>query len=133
MGVSASDGKIYAVGESADPARGMVPVALTQSCGTWAYAQLPAYSSKWTYLLGVAYYGGRAVAVGTDFDIASGNQVPVLLTGTSSGDWSAVNGPNPSGGQGGDIIGGVTSTGTSLWATGMFDTGNDHMALLQHD
>ena len=133
LSVSVSAGKIYAVGESADPANGMVPVALVQSCGTWAYAHLPAYSSKWTYLLGVASSGGKAVAVGTDFDTASGNQVPVLLTGTSSGAWSAVNGPNPSSGQGGDIIGGITFTGGSLWATGMFDTGNNHMALLQHD
>jgi len=30
-------------------------------------------------------------------------------------------------------LGAVTYTGASLWATGLFDTGNNNMALLQHN
>jgi hypothetical protein len=133
MGVATSAGQVYAVGSSQDPTTGMSPVVLTARGGVWRYAKLPSYTSRWTYLLGVTSYAGKAVAVGTDYDVATGNQVPVLLTGSGETGWRAVDGPNPSGGKGGDILGGATYTGRQVWVDGMFDTGGNHMALLQHN
>ncbi|HEX4702047.1 MAG TPA: alkaline phosphatase family protein [Pseudonocardiaceae bacterium] len=131
-GVTVGGGAVYAVGEDAS-STGLTPVVLVKGAGIWRRAALPAVPSTWVDLYGVAVGGGRADVVGTDFQSSSGNNVPLLLTGTGASGWRIVDGPQPSAGTGSEILAGIADAGGTTWIAGTFDVGNNNLPLLQHN
>src|SRR5262249_19037778 len=71
---------------------------------------------------------GTVWAVGTFEDLASTNNEPLILRG-DGGRFSVVNGPNPSGGAGSDLIGGGVATGDTVWGGGIYDNGGKRPTL----
>ena len=62
--------------------------------------------------------------------MASGNNEPLTLRG-DGGSFSVVNGPNPKGGAGSDILASVPAVGDTVWAVGLYDTGGNRLTLAQ--
>ncbi len=129
--VAAGGGAVYAVGEDAST-HAVKPVAFVGASGTWRQVALPAVPSNWAELFGVTVTGGHAIAAGTDVQ-ASGNNLPLLLTGSGTSGWTVVDGPNPGGTAGNDILAGVGTAGPTTWIIGTFDTGGPHRPLFQHN
>jgi hypothetical protein len=86
--------------------------------------------SIFTSLWGVTESQDTVWAVGTFEDVASGNNEPLILRG-DGGSFSVVNGPNPSGGAGSDILASVAAVGDTVWAVGLYDTGGNRLTLAQ--
>jgi hypothetical protein len=76
-----------------------------------------AAGSIFTSLWSVAEAHGTVWAVGTFEDVATGNNQPLIPRG-DGGAFHVVNGPDPSGGAGSDILAGVAATGDAVWAVG---------------
>ncbi|HEX9335947.1 MAG TPA: hypothetical protein VF892_08675, partial [Pseudonocardiaceae bacterium] len=131
-GVTTGAGAVYAVGEDATSS-GLTPLVLVDNGGVWQRAALPAVPSKWVDVYGVAVVGGHADAVGTYVQPSSGNNVPLLLTGTGAAGWRIVDGPQPAAGTGNEILGGIANAGGTTWIAGTFDTGGNNLPLLQHN
>ena len=131
--VAVGGGAVYAVGEDAS-ATGIVPLVLVDRGGVWQRAVLPAVPSQWAELFGVTVVGGKAVAVGTDVPNSNtGSNVSLMFTGSGTTGWQTVDTPQPGGANGNSILGGIANIGSTSWAVGMFDTGGEHMPLLQHN
>jgi hypothetical protein len=63
---------------------------------------------------------------------SSDNNVPVIPSGGGSGGWHLVDGPNPSGGKGSAILGGIANVDGTLWAAGTYSAGNQRLTFLEH-
>jgi hypothetical protein len=129
--VTSGDGGVWAAGESDDAVAGARPLIQRLDDGAFVNVAVPASAgSVFSSLWGVAETHGIVWAVGTFEDVASGNNRPLILRG-DGGTFSVVNGPNPSGGVGSDILAGVVSTGDTVWAVGLYDIGNGRLTLTQ--
>jgi hypothetical protein len=129
--VTSGDGGVWAVGETDDQTAGARPLIQRLDGGSFVNVPVPASAgSIFTSLWGVAESHDTVWAVGTFEDVTTTNNEPLILRG-DGGSFSAVNGPNPSGGAGSDIIGGVVATGDTVWAVGIYDTGGNRLTLTQ--
>jgi Phosphoesterase family len=131
FGVTVGDAGVWAVGETDDQTAGARPLIQRFDGGAFVNVPVPASAgSIFTSLWAVTETHDTVWAVGTFEDVASGNNQPLILRG-DGGTFSVVNGPNPSGGAGSDIIGGVAAAGDTVWAVGHYDTGNNRLTLAQ--
>jgi hypothetical protein len=126
-GVAASKGKVWAVGETDDPVQGARPLVEQWSEGAWKTVELPAAGSTFTSLWGVTASNDQVWAVGTYFDTTFGDNVTLTLRGGEDG-WRVVPSPNP--GTGANVLGGVVSTGDTIWAVGHYKD-NGRKTLIQ--
>jgi len=129
--VTAGDAGVLAVGETDDTVAGARPLIQRFDGSSFVNVPVPASAgSVFSSLWGVAEAHGTVWAVGTFEDITSTNNEPLILRG-DGGSFKVVNGPNPNGSAGSDIIGGVAATGDSVWAVGLYDTGGNRLTLTQ--
>jgi hypothetical protein len=128
--VVGSDGKVWAVGETDDPAMGGHPLVEEFKDGVWTTVDLPPAGSKFISLWGVAAANDKVWAVGTFVDPTSGNNETLIFRHDETG-WSVVIGPNP--GSGSNLLGGIASSGDdgSLWAVGIFDDEGSNLPLIE--
>ena len=131
FGVTAGRGGVWAVGEMDDAVAGSRPLVQRLDGGAFVNVGVPASAgSIFTSMWAVAETHDTVWAVGTFEDVASGNNRPLILRG-DGGAFTVANGPNPSGGAGSDILGGVVATGDAVWAVGTYDTGGNRLTLTQ--
>lgn len=129
--VTTGDGGVWAVGQTDDAVAGSRPLIERFVDGAFTNVSLPASAgSIFTSLWGVTESDDTVWAVGTFEDVASGNNEPLILRG-DGGKFSVVNGPNPSGGAGSDLLAGVAAIGDTVWAVGLYDTGGNRLTLAQ--
>ncbi|HKF78935.1 MAG TPA: alkaline phosphatase family protein [Candidatus Dormibacteraeota bacterium] len=129
--VAAGDGGVFAAGETDDAVAGARPLLERFRDGAWTDVAIPSSAgSVFTSLWSVTVADGTVWAVGTFEDVASGNNEPLILQGGDGG-FHVVDGPNPSGGAGSDILGGVAAAGDTVWAVGLYDTGGNRLTLAQ--
>jgi hypothetical protein len=129
-GVLADRGTLWAVGETTDATAGGHPLVehLAEFDSTPDIVQLPSAGSIWTTLWGVAASDGLAWPVGTFVNLATDNNVRLVLRG-DNGRFSVVNAPNP--GSKTNILSGATAVADTIWAVGHFTDDGSRQPLIE--
>jgi hypothetical protein len=127
--VPAQGGQVWAVGQLDSAAAGGRPLVYHFDGSTWQIVSLPSsVGSSWTSLWGVTAAGGDVWAVGTDLDLKTDNDLPLLLD-DHGGQWKVDRGPVP--GSGSNILGGVTAIGATAYAVGVYDNGGSALPFIE--
>lgn len=119
---------VWAVGETDDAIQGSRPLVERFKNGAWTTVDLPQAGSIFTSLWGVSASDDTVWAVGTFQDVASGDNKTLILRGDEDR-FRVVDGPNP--GSGDNILGGIATTGDSLWAVGVYKNGGGRQTLIE--
>jgi hypothetical protein len=118
--ITGSEHSLIAVGETDSLTDGSRPFVETFNGVSWQIATLPAGAgSQFSALWSAAAGDGTTWAVGTQFDVATGNMHTLVLRGNEQG-WTIVQTPNPTGATDDNILAGVVSTGDGFWAVGHY-------------
>jgi hypothetical protein len=121
--------QVWVAGETDTPDGGGQPlIGHWTAGGGWTTQSLPAVpdGANWSNLYGLAVDGGSVYAVGTFVNPTTDNNEVLLLQGDSSGSWSIVGAPNPSGAGGSDIPGGIANIDGQLWMAGTYTTASSN-------
>jgi len=121
---------VWAVGETDDAIQGSRPLVERFKNGAWTTVDLPQAGSIFTSLWGVSASDDTVWAVGTFQDVAIGDNKTLILRGDEDR-FRVVDGPNP--GSGDNILGGIATTGDSLWAVGVYKNGGGRQTLIERD
>ena len=127
--VAAGPAGVFAAGEADSDMTGAHALVEHLTPGGWQRVGLPPTGSAWTNVWGIAVTGGTVWAAGTTYNATTGNNDALMLRGDGN-HWSVAPVPDP--GSGSNILGGIATTGSQVWAAGMGDQGGPHQTLLMH-